>query len=256
MSDDEEYLLKEALSLLGQFEGLPNLDALEGLRLELGVRRNDRKIISLTKNPLENSNLLGELFTTISHRQVVELHYHKFSSPHTELTVNIHPYLLKEYNRRWFLFAAAESDRKLLCFTFDRIDNVVPLPSHKYIDYEGEINEIFDDTIGVTINEKSPVYNIVFWVSDISKDYVATKPIHDSQKNISGSEEEKLRRIYPSLSKGRFFSIDCKENYELIRELTSFGKELIVLSPKLIQERVFEWIDELQKRYVKIKSRT
>lgn len=39
MSDDEEYLLKEALSLLGQFEGLPNLDALEGLRLELGVRR-------------------------------------------------------------------------------------------------------------------------------------------------------------------------------------------------------------------------
>lgn len=133
---------------------------------------------------------------------------------------------------------------------------MVPLPSHKYIDYEGEINEIFDDTIGVTINEKSPVYNIVFWVSDISKDYVATKPIHDSQKNISGSEEEKLRRIYPSLSKGRFFSIDCKENYELIRELTSFGKELIVLSPKLIQERVFEWIDELQKRYVKIKSRT
>ena len=98
LSDDEEYLLKEALSLLGQFEGLPNLDALEGLRLELGVRRNDRKIISLTKNPLENSNLLGELFTTISHRQVVELHYHKFSSPYTELTVNIHPYLLSNYS--------------------------------------------------------------------------------------------------------------------------------------------------------------
>lgn len=114
LSDDEEYLLKEALSLLGQFEGLPNLDALEGLRLGLGVRKNERKIISLTKNPLENSNLLGELFTAISHRQVVELHYHKFSSPYTELTVNIHPYLLKEYNRRWFLFAAAESDRKLL----------------------------------------------------------------------------------------------------------------------------------------------
>ena len=74
LSDDEEYLLKEALSLLGQFEGLPNLDALEGLRLGLGVRKNERKIISLTKNPLENSNLLGELFTTISHRQVVELY--------------------------------------------------------------------------------------------------------------------------------------------------------------------------------------
>lgn len=185
---------------------------------------------------MENSNLLGELFTAISHRQVIELHYHKFAYAQSELTTNVYPYLLKEYNRRWFLFAAAESDRKLLCFSLDRIDNVVPLPSHKFIDYDGEISEIFDDTIGVTINEKSPVYNIVFWVSDISKDYVATKPIHDSQKNISGSEEEKLRRIYPTLSKGRFFSIDCKENYELIRELTSFGKELIVVSPQLIKD--------------------
>lgn len=255
LSDDEEYLLKEALSLLGQFDGLPNLDALEGLRLGLGVRKNERKIISLTKNPLENSNLLGELFTTISHRQVVELHYHKFSSPHTELTVNIHPYLLKEYNRRWFLFAAAESDRKLLCFSLDRIDNAVPLPSHKYIDYDGEISEVFDDTIGVTINEESPVYNIVFWVSDISKDYVATKPIHDSQKNISGSEEVKLRRIYPTLSKGRFFSIDCKENYELIRELTSLGKELIVLTPVIIRKKIENRITEMFDNYKSLEIR-
>lgn len=256
LSDDEEYLLKEALSLLGQFEGLPNLDALEGLRLGLGVRKNERRIISLTKNPLENSNLLGELFTIISHRQVVELHYHKFFSPHTGLAVNIHPYLLKEYNRRWFLFAAAESDGKLLCFSLDRIDNVVPLLSHKYIDYDGEISEIFDDIIGVTISEESPVYNIVFWVSDVSKDYVATKPIHDSQINISGSEEMKLREMYPTLSNGKFFSIDCKENYELIRELTSFGKELVVLSPAIIREKIENRIKEMVDNYRSLKMRT
>lgn len=126
------------------------------------------------KNAMTRYKILDELLSS---------RYHKFSSPHAELTVNIHPYLLKEYNRRWFLFAAAESDEKLLCFSLDRIDNAVPLPSsHKYIDYDGEINKIFDDTIGVTINAKSPVYNIIFWVSDISKDYVATKPIHNSQK--------------------------------------------------------------------------
>ena len=256
LSDDEEYLLKEALSLLGQFDGLPNLDALEGLRLGLGVKRDERKIISLTKNPLENSNLLGELFTAISHKQVVKLHYHRFSSPQTELSVKVYPYLLKEYNRRWFLIASAESGRKILCFSLDRIDSVVPLPSHKYIDYDGEINEVFDDIIGVTVNEESPVYNIIFWVSDISKDYVATKPIHESQKNIRGSEELKLREKYPTLSNGRFFSIDCKENYELIRELMSFGKELIVLSPELIQEKIINRIDDFKKIYTNIELRT
>ena len=81
MTEDEEYLLSEALSLLGQFDGLPNLDALEGLRLGLGVKRNERHIISFTKNPLENSNLLGELFTAASQKQVIEIHYHKFSAP-------------------------------------------------------------------------------------------------------------------------------------------------------------------------------
>ena len=256
LSDDEEYLLKEALSLLGQFEGLPNLDALEGLRLGLGVKRCERKIISFTKNPLENSNLLGELFTAISQRQVVELHYHKFTSLQEELVFNVHPYLLKEYNRRWFLFAAAESDGKLLCFSLDRIDKVVPLPSHKYINYDGEINEIFDDIIGVTINEESPVYNIVFWVSDFSKDYVATKPIHDSQKNIRGCEEVKLRETYPTLTNGRFFSIDCKENYELIRELTSFGKELIVLSPAIIRGKIEQNITKMMENYNLPKMRT
>ena len=100
------------------------------------------------------------------------------------------------------------------------------------------------------------MYNIVFWVSDISKDYVATKPIHDSQKNISGSEEEKLRRIYPTLFKGRFFSIDCKENYELIRELTSFGKELIVLTPVIIRKKIENRITEMVDNHKSLEIRT
>lgn len=237
MSDDEEYLLREALSLLGQFDGLPNLEALEGLRLGLGVRNNDRKIISLAKNPQENSSILGELFTAISHKQVIELHYHKFQDSNKTLSLNVHPYLLKEYNRRWFLFAAAKSDEKLLCFALDRIDSIVPQPSHHYLEYEGDINERFEDIIGVTLND-GPVLKIIFWVSDQSKDYVETKPLHKSQKHINADIEEKLRNEQPILVGGRFFQIDCIENYELIRELSSFGKELIVLQPYMIKETV------------------
>lgn len=256
LSDDEKYLLKEALSLLGQFDGLPNLDALEGLRLGLGVKRNDRTIISLAKNPLENSSLLGELFTAISQHQVVELHYHKFSAPQKELTANVHPYLLKEYNRRWYLFCSAETDGKFLCFGLDRIDKVTPLPSHEYLEYQGNINEEFEDIIGVTINSESPVHNITFWVSDVSKDYVATKPVHESQRNIIGQREAELRQTYPMLQNGRFFRIDCKENYELIRELMSFGKNLIVLAPTAIREKIEKRLAEMTETYKMAKRRT
>lgn len=254
MTNDEEYLLSEALSLLGQFDGLPNLDALEGLRLGLGVKRNERHIISFTKNPLENSNLLGELFTAASQKQVIEIHYHKFSDPEKELVVNLHPYLLKEYNRRWYLFAAAEDDEKMLCFGLDRIDKVVPLPSHKYIEYDGDLNEHFEDIIGVTLFEDSPVYPIIFWVSDFSKDYVLTKPIHDSQKKVNESKASSLREQYPSLNNGVFLQIDCRDNYELIRELASFGKDLIVLSPSVIQDKVWNRISSMNEEYLKIRN--
>lgn len=254
MTNDEEYLLSEALSLLGQFDGLPNLDALEGLRLGLGVKRNERHIISFTKNPLENSNLLGELFTAASQKQVIEIHYHKFSDPEKELVVNLHPYLLKEYNRRWYLFAAAEDDEKMLCFGLDRIDKVVPLPSHKYIEYDGDLNEHFEDIIGVTLFEDSPVYHIIFWVSDFSKDYVLTKPIHDSQKKVNESKASSLREQYTSLNNGVFLQIDCRDNYELIRELASFGKDLIVLSPSVIQDKVWNRISSMNEEYLKIRN--
>ena len=254
MTNDEEYLLSEALLLLGQFDGLPNLDALEGLRLGLGVKRNERHIISFTKNPLENSNLLGELFTAASQKQVIEIHYHKFSDPEKELVVNLHPYLLKEYNRRWYLFAAAEDDEKMLCFGLDRIDKVVPLPSHKYIEYDGDLNERFEDIIGVTLFEDSPVYPIIFWVSDFSKDYVLTKPIHDSQKKVNESKVSSLREQYPSLDNGVFLQIDCRDNYELIRELASFGKDLIVLSPSVIQDKVWNRISSMNEEYLKIRN--
>lgn len=251
MSDDEEYLLREALSMLGQFEGLPNLEALEGLRLGLGVNGNDRKIISLAKNHLENSNILGELFTAISQKQVIELHYHTFQESGNILPVNVHPYLLKEYNSRWYLFAAAESDEKFLCFALDRIDSIVPQPSHHYIEYEGEIDERFEDIIGVTLND-GPVLQIVFWVSDRSKDYVETKPLHESQRHIKVELEEKLKNDYPILIGGKFFQIDCIENYELIRELSSFGKELVVLQPTEIKDKVATRVAEMNEIYKSI----
>ena len=237
MTEDEKYLLNEALSLLGQFYGLPNLQGLENLRKGLKVK-TDWQIVSFTKNPLENSNLLGELFTCISQQQVVELHYHRFDTPDEDRKTVVHPYLLKEYNRRWYLIGAADNDGKMLSFALDRIDKVVPLPVKEYIPYDGDLNERFEDIIGVSLYDDRPLQTILFWVSDFSKEYVATKPLHDSQRHYKGEREKELRQQYPMLEGGYFFSIECMDNYELERELTSFGKDLLVLSPADIQQKV------------------
>lgn len=251
MSDDEKQILGEVMKLLGQFDGLPDLDRLESLRAGLNIK-TDRQIISFTKNPLEDSSLFGELFTVISRKQVIELHYHTFADLDNIKQVIVHPYLLKEYNRRWYLIAATEDTGKLLNFRLDQIDKFEPLSSIRYKAYKGDLNERFQDIIGVSLYDDRKMQTILFWVNDASKGYVITKPLHESQTPRRGEKEAELRRQYPMLEGGAFFSIDCIENYELIRELTSFGKDLIVLSPDCIRQKVFGYVEEQCKTYQNI----
>ena len=89
--------------------------------------------------------------------------------------------------------------------------------------------ERFDDIVGVSLYEDRPVEHILCWVSDASKGYVDTKPIHGSYTPIKGDADQQLRSEFPQLQGGMFFTLDCIKNYELIRELCSYGKDLIVL---------------------------
>lgn len=256
MTNDEKYLLSEALSILGQFDGLPAFEGLDRLKKSVNVK-HDRQIVSFTKNPIEGSTVFGELFSAIANKQVIELHYHTFAEPDKEKVNIFNPYLLKEYNRRWYLFAAAFTDGKLLNFALDRIDKCVPLPSYKYKECEDDLNEWFDDIVGVSLHLENPLEHILFWVSDYGKGYVETKPIHESQTPCRGEKEAKLREKYPTLKGGAFYTIDCRKNYELIRDLCSYGKDLLALdsSEGIVKEAVEQKICELAEEYAKLRTK-
>lgn len=254
MSNVERNLLWEVLNTLGQFDGLDNFKWLDNFKIGLGIEER-RPIISFSNNPyLQNSNLLGTLFDNISNEVVIRLSYHTFEDK-TMRSIVFHPYLLKQYNERWFLLGAADDDKKILTFALDRIDNVEPLPEKKYEKCPDGINDRFEDIVGVTYYEDQPVEHILFWVSDASKDYVITKPLHASQTLYKGKVDRQFRQTYSSLEGGAFFSIDCIRNYELIRMLCSFGKNLIVLqSDGNIQDEIYKHICEMKERYDRLRT--
>lgn len=248
LSEEESNLILEILNTIGQFDGLANFEWLDRLKIGLGLKKRPR-IISFSNNPyLQNSNLLGILFDNISNQVVVRLEYHTFMDKEVR-KITFHPYLLKQYNDRWYLIGAADDDAKILNFALDRIDAVIALPEIKYKPCNEDLTERFEDIIGVTLYENKNIEHILFWVSDRSKGYMETKPIHGSQCQYKGEKEKELRRQYPSFNDGAFFSIDCIPNYELIRELCSFGKELIVLSPSYIQDDIFNRIKSMLDIY-------
>lgn len=254
MSREERNLLREVLNTIGQFEGLDHFEWLDKFKLGLGNSRH-KQVISFSHNPyLQNSTLLGTLFDMISNEVVIRLSYHTFTDANIRSIV-FHPYLLKQYNDRWYLLGAADSDMAILNFALDRIDDAEPLPERKYIECPDDLSERFEDIVGVTLYSDRKVEHILCWVSDYSKGYIDTKPIHGSYTPIKGDKEQQLRNEYPQLQGGMFFTLDCINNFELIRELSSFGKELLVLrSSGTVADDVRKRVSEMAEQYNKIKQ--
>lgn len=252
LSEDERSLLASVLSTLGSFKGQPNFEWLEELAERLNIEEQP-EIISMSKNISDNSTMLAELYRAISSKAVITLYYHTFSDDSVR-SVELSPYLLKEYNNRWYLLASPFDSDRVLSFALDRIDRVEYTSGQPFKEPIEDFTERYEDIVGITFYEDKPVERILFWVSDCSKNYVSTKPIHGTQRHLSAAEQETLHLKYPQLPSGDFFTIDCIENYELIRELSSFGAELIVLSPEHISDKVFNVAKEMADRYSSIRS--
>ena len=247
LTQDEKAVLESALTTLGSFDGLDNFEWLAELRKQLKVEER-KPIISLSKNLVENSTLIASLFSAISNEQVVELTYRKFLDS-TERKVIISPYLLKEYNRRWYIVGGAYDTNRVLNFALDRLVEIEFKTGYTFKPCETDLEERFEEIIGVTFNEEVPLTQILFWVSDAIKGYIHTKPIHGSQIHIKGDRADKLHILYSQLQSGDFLTIECRENFELIRELTAWGDDLIVLTPVSLRDRIVDRINRMKTRY-------
>ena len=225
-----------AAETIGAFEGLENFGWLADLKGKF-AEDNRTPVIQMSKNLLSNSALIAALYSAIKNQRVLRIDYHTYRDTIGRQT-EISPQILKEYNCRWFLIASACDTGKILTFPLENIDGFEEIHIYKYAARQEELIERFEDVIGITVAEENPLLKILIWVSSISAPYVTTKPIHSSQTRLTGEKEKSLRERYPALEGGVFFRLECKENYELIRELTSFGPELLVLSPTSLLETV------------------
>ncbi|MBR4647320.1 MAG: WYL domain-containing protein [Bacteroidales bacterium] len=237
LTKEERHLLSEVLNTLGQFDGLDNFEWLGAMRAKLKLTEHPKAIIFAHNPYLQNSALLGELFNYVVNKVVIRIQYRSFNED-SDMIVLFHPYLLKQYNERWFLLGLDNDDGKIKSLALDRIKKLKQCTTISYRPCSTNISAMFEDIVGVTLYENRPVERIVFWVSDDAHPYVHTKPIHESQTPLRGNSALRLRNLHPTLHNGAFYSINCIENYELVRELSSFGAELVVITPESIRNKV------------------
>lgn len=239
ISEDVKSKFDNVIASLDSFAGIPQYDWMKFFFVELsnGVIDEDNTIISFDGN----QELLGVEFLTplakaIAHKQPLRLNYKPFSGE--EIEVKIHPYHLRQYNNRWFLFAKIDGTDYIASYPLDRIQSVNDL-SKPYIPSTIDFEEYFDDIIGVSI-PKGEVRNIVLRINKKRYGYIKTKKLHWTQDEIKERETED----------SVFISIQVKVNNELFSTLLSFGQDLEVISPINVRDRMTEVVKSMYNSYM------
>ena len=226
LSHNDIETMTKAVNLLRQFENFEHFtemsDVVSRLQDNLAVAQGRKKIVDFERNSsLKGLRFLNPLYDHITQRQTLRINYQSFSSrqPHNYV---VFPHLLKEYRNRWFLFCTCTRGM-IYNFALDRIMSVEPVPDVPYRDNpDFDPETYFRDIIGVT-RWSAPV-EITFWASREQAGYIATKPIHASQRVLSDQRADG----------GKIFSVTLEPNWEFFSLMLGFGPGVRILSPNTV----------------------
>lgn len=238
LNESEALQLKETLTLLNRFKGLPQMHWMDETvkRLKQTFHLEDSaRIMSFEENPyLCGMDCLNELFHSIVYHKVLKVEWHSFQVGKCEARIS--PYILKQYNTRWFLFAQSHESGHIINVPLDRIIQFSE-SEDKYRTCEVDFDEYFEDVVGVSVPYDGVVEAIELEFSKELLPYIKTKPIHGSQK---------LKEL-PS-GEGRVH-LDLVVNYEFMALIRSFGVGVTVVSPVNLRRAIFKDIETLYLKY-------
>ena len=220
INKDDIQLLTQALAILRQINGLKNSRELESIieRLgeKLGISTEDLGEILVFDNVpgLKGIEHLNGLLKMVIDKQPILLQYQRYADPEPQL-LTVHPYFLKEYRGRWYVFGWNDEARKIHNYPLDRIIAF----DEAYVEFDDKhrvsCQSWLKDVVGVTRND-GKAQTIEFKLKKPRGYYVETKPIHPSQKKVNENENEMT------------FKIKVIPNKELDSVLASFGEDLIM----------------------------
>lgn len=233
--------LQEAVRVLQQFQGMPQFEWLEEVSAKLneGISAGpENTVIAFDSNQyLKGIEFLGMLYAAIRYQRPQRITYQHFKAPEP-YEISFHPYFLKQYNNRWFVFGHCPDSRITITnLALDRIIRITESGEEFLTNTDIDFNEYFEDIIGVTRPVDGVLQEIKLWIAPHRAGYVLTKPLHGSQKKITHDET------------GLVLSLELIINPEFLQLLFSFGSDVKVLTPESLQEKVLEESKKMQAHY-------
>lgn len=239
LSIEELTKLRSTIEMLGRYRGIPANAWLEevisNLEYRMGIKTDRENLIDFEHNDrLKGIENLSSLIDATINHQPLEITYQSYKG--RAQTSVLHPYFMKEYNGRWFLFGYNEAYQRISNYALDRIkayhSKDVPFFRNTSTNFE----DCFKDIIGVTIPDAGvSTETVVLRFSPERFPYVLSKPIHQSQVVTNPAEHE--------------IAITVKPTRELRQQIFSFIPDVEVVSPQWLRDEIREKIKENLDKY-------
>lgn len=240
LNDEEKEMLKKTIRILSQYDDIPQYQWVITLlsQIENGIGIDESKrYVEFQNNPdLTGIEHFQALLDAIMHKQPLHIVYRPFNK--SEMNLNVHPYYLKQYNDRWFLVARTEGYDTLSVMAIDRITSVETIHID-FVETEVDMENYFDDSIGVTVLADKPIEEVKLKVNAKRYPYIETKPLHWSQTELKEESTDDYKIV----------RLRLRVNNELEAAILGFGDDVEVLTPASLRQRISNKIENLAIKY-------
>jgi predicted DNA-binding transcriptional regulator YafY len=221
--------LNEVLRLIKPFQSLPHLRELESIlgKVKGTLSQNmGEQIIQMDHIPdAKGLHHLEKLYEVIKEEQIVEIQYRPFTFDE-DINVVLHPYLIKEYNNRWFLLGWNPGENRFSVHGLDRIVGFSKTENQIDRTRKHEMLELQRMIIGVSFPDGGSPQEIKLWATARQLQYLITKPIHHSQRIIEMDDS------------GGILSLNLVPNFELEQTILMFGENVKVVEPSELGAKI------------------
>ena len=245
LGDDDLQALRFAVSTLYQFKDVPLFNqyesAIEKIISRVNISPNPdeeglENFIQFEKSTVSGGKeFLGALLESIKKKKVVEIEYKKFQNDQIKKYV-LHPYLLKEYNNRWYLIAWNTERESIATFGLERIQKLEEKKDKFKVSSNFDSDLIFKHSIGITETQSKPM-KVILSFNIYSGRFLKSQPIHPSQKVTKETATEIEIELYV---------LPTEELYTFI---LSYGPNVMVESPKELRAEIKNRLNKAIQSY-------
>jgi len=180
---------------------------------------------------------LTDCIRAIRDGRMLEVKYQGFSMEEPRDFL-LEPFCLKEYKRRWYLFARKHGiDKEPHSFALDRMNSVTVSEKPFTVPKSFDAQNFFSTRYGVLQYEGEKPARIKLKVSARQANYFRTLPLHASQKETEKNAEYSI------------FSYHLTPNYDFIHDVLYYGDDVEVLEPVELRSSFETIVENLANKY-------